>query len=191
MSLWDSITTSLEAFSHFPVGKVCDHDVQKYCNLLIKIHMTSVASLGECEELPNQLPKYMLLHPKLIFNAPGVSMEQFMDPHVTCEDWSVVGLSGKHPLCIENSPSTGKLASHPPLTPESGLKIFRKLWSLRTRSVNHWSVFGVYFWAVGTSWHSDDLSTPKLAVLYSCSATFFIFYFLCLLWRITNQIKTL
>jgi len=38
---------------------------------------------------------------------------------------------------------------------------------------------------------SDDLSTPKSAVLYSCSATFFIFmfFFLCLLWRITHQIK--
>jgi len=59
---------------------------------LVEVHqqshvsVTGCNSLGECEELPNQLLKYKLLHPKLIFNAPGVSMEQFMDPHVTCED---------------------------------------------------------------------------------------------------------
>ena len=41
---------------------------------------------GECDELPDQLPEKMFLHPKLIFNAPRIAMEQFMDPHMTCED---------------------------------------------------------------------------------------------------------
>jgi len=42
--------------------------------------MTSIANIGQCEELPDQLPENMFLHPKLIFNVPRIAMEQFMDP---------------------------------------------------------------------------------------------------------------
>jgi len=45
--------------------------------------MLSVTGIGHTGELPDKHPVHLLLHPKLVFDASGITSKQLFDPQLT------------------------------------------------------------------------------------------------------------
>ena len=78
--LGNGITTSLKSLSNFPVGQVGHQSVQKYCHLLMQIHMACVIGTGLQVELPNKLLEYMFPHAQLVLDMLWIANEKLPDP---------------------------------------------------------------------------------------------------------------